>query len=199
MMQSEPNVSFEFFPPKTETAEAGLMEALGRLAPLAPLFVSVTCGAGGSVPARTVETISRIRQETSLRAAAHLTCIGAARDEVDATAHAYWEQSVRHIVALRGDVPRHAGPYRPRANAYAYAADLVAGLKRIAPFEISVAAYPETHPEAPSRDSDLENLWRKVDAGADRAITQFFFDGDAFLRFRDRAAAAGIAAPLVPG
>src|SRR5690625_1260678 len=133
MMRTEPSVSFEFYPPKREAAEAVLMATLGRLAPLAPLFVSVTCGAGGSVPARTVETISRIRAETSLRAAAHLTCIGASRDEIDAIARAYWAQGVRHIVALRGDSPFHAVPRRTSGNAYVYAADLVAGLKRIAP------------------------------------------------------------------
>ncbi|HEV7369555.1 methylenetetrahydrofolate reductase [Arenibaculum sp.] len=196
------SVSFEFFPPKTEKMEQGLWDAIRRLAPLGPAFVSVTYGAGGTTRERTHATVRRIQAETGLLAAAHLTCVGATRDEIDAVARSYWDAGIRHIVALRGDPP--GGPlsgaaYAPHPGGYAYAADLVEGLKRVADFEISVAAYPETHPEARSAGDDLENLRRKIDAGATRAITQFFFDDDAFLRFRDRAAAAGISVPIVPG
>ena len=192
-------VSFEFFPPKTEKMHQALWECVTRLAPLAPSFVSVTYGAGGSTRQRTHETVVRIVRETNLRPAAHLTCVGATRAEVDEVAHRYWEAGVRHIVALRGDPPEGEGRYQPHPQGYAFAADLVAALKRIADFEISVAAYPETHPEASSAEADLDNLKRKIDAGAARAITQYFFDVAVFFRFRDRARAAGITVPIVPG
>lgn len=195
-----PSVSFEFFPPKTEKAETQLWETIKRLAPLRPRFVSVTYGAGGTTRERTHAIVERIQKETSIPAAAHLTCVDATREEIDAIARAYWEAGIRHIVALRGDPPGGlGGTYQPTPGGYAYAADLVAGLRKVAPFEISVAAYPECHPQSTDAQSDLDNLKRKVDAGASRAITQFFFDPDAFLRFRDRAVAAGIRVPLVPG
>ncbi len=194
-----PAVSFEFFPPKTAEMEEKLWQTVQRLAPLRPDFVSVTYGAGGTTCARTHATVRRIRDETRLEPAAHLTCIGSARDEIDAVARAYWAAGIRHLVALRGDALAGAGAYRPHPGGYAYAADLVAGLKRVAPFEISVAAYPETHPEARDEAADLDNLKRKIDAGAGRAITQFFFDVAVYLRFRDRAHAAGIAVAIVPG
>ena len=197
-----PRISFEFFPPKTPEMEERLWKVVKRLEPLGPRFVSVTYGAGGSTRERTHATVRRIRQDTGLEPAAHLTCVAATSDEIDAVAHAYWEAGVRHIVALRGDPPAgmtSGERYAPHPGGYAFAADLVAGLKRVADFEISVAAYPETHPEAVSDNHDLDNLKQKLDAGANRAITQFFFDVDVFLRFRDRAAAAGIAVPIVPG
>lgn len=193
------NVSFEFFPPKTEKMQETLWDCVKRLEPLAPSFVSVTYGAGGSTRERTHDTVVRIARETALKPAAHLTCIGHSRGEVDDIARLYWDQGVRHIVALRGDAPEGSGKYVPTPGGYAYAADLVEGLKRVADFEISVAAYPETHPDAPSARFDLDNLKRKVDAGATRAITQYFFDVDVYRRFRDRARAAGIAIPIVPG
>ena len=192
-------VSFEFFPPKTEKMEATLWESVKTLEPLAPRFVSVTYGAGGSTRERTHATVERIARETSLAAAAHLTCVEASRGEIDDVAREYWAAGVRHIVALRGDPPVIGTPFAPHPEGYASAADLVAGLKRIAPFEISVAAYPEVHPEATCAQTDLDNLRRKIDAGADRAITQFFFSPDNFFRFRDAAAAAGIEAEIVPG
>ena len=194
-----PKLSFEFFPPRTEALEAQLWSCIRRLEPLAPRFVSVTYGAGGSTQARTHATVARIVRETSLTPAAHLTCVGASRAEVDEVARRYWAAGVRHIVALRGDAPAGAERYEPHPEGYAYAADLVAGLARIAPFEISVAAYPETHPTALSAEHDLDNLKRKLDAGATRAITQYFFGSEVFLRFLDRCAAAGITAPVVPG
>jgi len=194
-----PLVSFEFFPPKTPDMEAKLWLAIKRLEPLAPRFVSVTYGAGGSTRERTHATVARIRGETPLEPAAHLTCIGASRAEIDAVAARYREAGIRHVVALRGDPPAGAGAYRPQADGYAYAADLVAGLKRVADFEISVAAYPETHPEAVSPAADLDNLKRKIDAGASRAITQFFFDTAVYLRFVERVRRAGIEVPIVPG
>jgi methylenetetrahydrofolate reductase (NADPH) len=195
-----PLVSFEFFPPKTPEMEAKLWQAVKRLEPLAPRFVSVTYGAGGSTRERTHATVRRIRQETALEPAAHLTCVTATREEIDAVARDYWEAGIRHIVALRGDPPGGPGSgYMPHPGGYDYAADLVAGLKRAADFEISVAAYPETHPSARSPGQDLDNLKAKLDVGASRAITQFFFDVDVFLRFRDRAHAAGITVPIVPG
>ena len=194
-----PLVSFEFFPPKTEAMEATLWQAITRLAPLGPRFVSVTYGAGGSTRERTHATLARIRRETALEPAAHLTCVGASRVEIDAVARDYWCAGIRHIVALRGDPPAGSGAYQGHPQGYSRAVDLVAGLKQIADFEISVAAYPEVHPEATSAAADLDNLKRKVDAGATRAITQFFFDIEAFLRFRDRAAATDIAVPIVPG
>ncbi len=192
-------VSFEFFPPKSDEAAETLWQAIKRLEPLRPSYVSVTYGAGGTTRERTHSTVTRIANETSMKPAAHLTCVGATRDEVDQVAQAYWDGGIRHIVALRGDAPDGANRYEPYPGGYAYASDLVAGLKRIGDFEISVAAYPETHPEALSAEADLDNLKRKIDAGATRAITQFFFDPDVFLRFLDRARAAGIAIPIVPG
>jgi len=194
-----PLLSFEFFPPKTEALETQLWVCIRRLEPLRPRFVSVTYGAGGSTRARTHATVARIIQETALIPAAHLTCVGASRAEVDEVAHQYWDAGVRHIVALRGDPPADTGVYEPHPQGYRYAEDLVAGLRRVAEFEISVAAYPETHPRALSPEADLDNLKRKLDAGATRAITNFFFDTSVFLRFLDRCLAAGITAPIVPG
>ncbi|MGO8914462.1 MAG: methylenetetrahydrofolate reductase [Stellaceae bacterium] len=194
-----PLVSFEFFPPKTPEMEARLWQTVKRLEPLGPRFVSVTYGAGGTTRERTHSTVLRIRRETGLEPAAHLTCIGATGAEIDEIARRYWEAGIRHLVALRGDAPPGEGPYRPYPGGYPYAAELVEGLRRVADFELSVAAYPETHPEAPSAAADIDNLKRKIDAGATRAITQFFFDVDAYLRFLDRAAGAGIALPIVPG
>ncbi len=192
-------VSFEFFPPKTEKANQTLWQCIQRLAPLRPAYVSVTYGAGGSTRERTHSTVKRILDETALVPAAHLTCVGAERREIDDVARAYWDAGVRHVVALRGDPPEGVSKYQPHPGGYAYAADLVAGLKKVAPFEISVAAYPEVHPEAKSADADLDNLKRKIDAGASAAITQFFFDVDVYFRFLERAAKAGIAVPIIPG
>jgi methylenetetrahydrofolate reductase (NADPH) len=192
-------VSFEFFPPQTPKMEDALWRAVERLAPLAPSFMSVTYGAGGSTRERTHRTVLRIRTETEIEPAAHLTCVGASRAEIDEVARGYWEAGIRHVVALRGDPEAGTETYTPHPDGYRYAADLVAGLKHIADFEISVAAYPETHPEAPSAEFDLDNLKRKVDAGASRAITQFFFDGATYFRFLERAAKAGIEVPIVPG
>ena len=197
-LEGDIGVSFEFFPPKTEKMEAQLWDTFRTLEPLAPSFVSVTYGAGGSTRERTHATVARIAAESRVPPAAHLTCVEASRAEIDEVARAYWEAGVRHIVALRGDVPGGA-PYRAHPEGYANAIELVAGLKAVAPFEISVAAYPETHPDADCPQSDLDNLKRKLDAGATRAITQFFFSPDSFLRFRDAAAAAGINAPIIPG
>ena len=193
------SLSFEFFPPKTPEMERTLWDTVCALAPLEPAFVSVTYGAGGTTRERTHATVSRIVGEAGLTAAAHLTCVDATRDEIESVARGYWDAGVRHIVALRGDPPEGEDAYTPHPDGYAYAADLVTGLRAVAPFELSVAAYPETHPEAPSAAFDIDNLKRKADAGATRAITQFFFDNDVFLRFRDRVAAAGISIPLVPG
>ena len=193
-----PALSFEFFPPKNEALETQLWTCIRRLEPLAPRFVSVTYGAGGTTQARTHATVTRLVRESSLIPAAHLTCVGASREAVDAVAREYWESGVRHIVALRGDAPP-GEEYVPHPDGYHHAVDLVAGLKRIADFEISVAAYPEVHPTALSPDHDLDNLKRKLDAGATRAITNYFFEGEVFLRFLDRALAAGISAPIVPG
>jgi methylenetetrahydrofolate reductase (NADPH) len=192
-------VSFEFFPPKTETMAETLWNSIQTLAPLRPRFVSVTYGAGGSTRERTHATVERILKETPLTPAAHLTCVGASRAEVDDVAREYWDLGVRNIVALRGDPPEPGAKYQPHAQGYKDAADLVAGLKAVAPFDISIAAYPEVHPDSSSQSFDLENLKRKVDAGADRAITQFFFSADCFFRFRDAAAAAGIDVEIVPG
>ncbi len=194
-----PKLSFEFFPPRTEALETQLWTCIRRLEPLAPRFVSVTYGAGGSTQERTHATVQRILRETSLVPAAHLTCVGATRAEVDAVARMYFDAGVRHIVALRGDPSAGLAAYQPHPGGYAYAADLVAGLKRIGDFEISVAAYPEMHPTAVSPLADLDNLKRKIDAGAVRAITQYFFDTDTYLRFLDLALAAGIGVPIVPG
>ena len=193
------HVSFEFFPPGDAAMEATLWSSLQRLAPLAPSFVSVTYGADGSTRERTHNVVTRIQSNTTLTGAPHLTCIGASRAEILDIARSYWDEGIRHLVALRGDPPQRAGPYQPHPGGFAYASDLVAGLAALAPFEISVAAYPEVHPEARSAAHDLENLQRKIDAGATRAITQFFYDTAVFLRFRDRCARAGIHAPIVPG
>jgi methylenetetrahydrofolate reductase (NADPH) len=193
------DVSFEFFPPKTETMEATLWASVETLQPLRPRFVSVTYGAGGSTRERTHATVARIVRETNIPAAAHLTCVNASRDEIDAIADEYWAAGVRHIVALRGDPPVLGGRFEARPDGYASAADLVAGLKRRHDFEISVSAYPEVHPEAVSLATDLDALRAKLDAGASRAITQFFFEPDTFFRFRDAVAAAGIEAEIVPG
>jgi methylenetetrahydrofolate reductase (NADPH) len=192
-------VSFEFFPPKTEKMEQTLWESIKTLEPLHPRFVSVTYGAGGSTRERTHATVERILGETALTPAAHLTCVGAARDEVDEVARGYWDAGVRHVVALRGDPPEAGTKFAPHPGGYRDAAELVAGLKQVAPFDISVAAYPEVHPDSSSRAFDIENLKRKIDAGADRAITQFFFSPDCFLRFQDEVAAAGIDIEIVPG
>ena len=192
-------VSFEFFPPKTEKMEETLWDSIKTLEPLQPRFVSVTYGAGGSTRERTHATVERILKETSLTPAAHLTCVGATRNEVNQVARDYWDAGVRHIVALRGDPPEPGSKFQPHPDGYRDAADLVAGLKEVAPFDISVAAYPDVHPDSSSRRFDLENLKRKVDAGADRAITQFFFSAESFFRFRDQAADAGIDAEIVPG
>ena len=192
-------VSFEFFPPNDVEMEKTLWASIQRLAPLAPRFVSVTYGADGSTRERTHNVVTRILNETSLTPAPHLTCIGARREEILDVARAYWDAGVRHVVALRGDAPAGQGAYRPEPGGFAYAEDLVRGLRSVGDFEISVAAYPETHPEAPDAVFDLDRLKAKIDAGAQRAITQFFFDTDAFLRFRDRCAAHGIVAELVPG
>jgi methylenetetrahydrofolate reductase (NADPH) len=192
-------VSFEFFPPADAAMEATLWGSLERLAPLAPRFVSVTYGADGSTRERTHGIVTRIQRQTRLTGAPHLTCVGATRGEILDIARAYWEEGIRHVVALRGDPPHGQRGYCPHPDGFAFAADLVAGLRALAPFDISVAAYPEVHPEARSAAADLENLKRKIDAGATRAITQFFYDIGVFLRFRDRCAALGIDAPLVPG
>ena len=192
-------VSFEFFPPKTESMAQTLWASIQTLAPLNPRFVSVTYGAGGSTRERTHATVERILNETPLTPAAHLTCVGASRAEVDEVARDYWAAGVRHIVALRGDAPEPGAPFASHPDGYANAAELVAGLKSVAPFDISVAAYPEIHPDSGTRAIDLDNLKRKVDAGADRAITQFFFSADCFFRFQDEAAAAGLDVEIVPG
>jgi methylenetetrahydrofolate reductase (NADPH) len=200
---SDPIVSFEFFPPGDEAMAQQLWQSVQRLAPLRPSFVSVTYGADGSTRERTHEFVQRVRRETDLRVAPHLTCVGASRAEVLQIAQGYWQQGVRHLVALRGDAPAanlsSDGRYQPHREGFAYASDLVSGLRQVGQFEISVAAYPEGHPESGGVDADLENLKRKVDAGAGRAITQFFFETDFFLRYRDRCAAAGIQASIVPG
>ena len=192
-------VSFEFFPPKTEKMEQVLWGSIKTLEPLNPRFVSVTYGAGGSTRERTHATVERILKETPLTPAAHLTCVGATRDEVDEVARSYWEAGVRHIVALRGDPTEPGARFEPHDGGYRDAIDLVGGLKKVAPFDISVAAYPEVHPDSSTRRFDIDNLKRKVDAGADRAISQFFFSADCFFRFRDEAAAAGVEVEIVPG
>ena len=199
---SRPRVSFEFFPPKSDEAEANLWRAIQRLAPLNPAFVSVTYGAGGSTRERTHRTVSRILSETSLSPAAHLTCVEASRDEVDEVIRDYKASGVNHIVALRGDPPGGAGiggAYQPRADGYANATELAQAISRVGGFDITVGVYPERHPESPSIDHDIDVLKAKIDAGATRAVSQFFFDMDAFLRFRDRVRAAGVTIPLIPG
>lgn len=193
------NVSFEFFPPKTEKMEETLWASLKRLEPLGPKFVSVTYGAGGSTRERTHNTVVGIQKETSMTAAAHLTCVGSSKAEIDEIADRYWEEGIRHIVALRGDPAEGEEAYKPHPDGYAYAVDLVEGLKKRHDFEISVAGYPETHPDAPSAQFDIDYLKKKVDAGANRVITQYFFEPDTFLRYRDKAVAAGVNVPIVPG
>lgn len=193
------SVSFEFFPPATDELREQLWKVVQTLAPLDPRFVSVTYGAGGSTRDRTHATVARIIAEAHLPAAAHLTCVDASREEIHAVAEGYWQAGVRHIVALRGDMGAPGVPFRAHPQGYASAAELVAGLKAIAPFEISVAAYPEIYPDAASARADLDNLKRKFDAGASSAITQFFFEPETYFRFRDRVAAAGIDAPIYPG
>ena len=195
-------VSFEFFPPKSDEAEANLWKAIRRLEPLNPAFVSVTYGAGGSTRERTHRTVTRMLAETTLRPAAHLTCVEAGRDEVDQVIQDYKAAGVDHIVALRGDPPgggEIGGAYQPRADGYANATELARAVSAFGGFDISVGGYPEKHPESPSIDHDIDVLKAKVDAGATRAISQFFFDMDAFLRFRDRVRAAGVTIPLIPG
>ncbi len=195
-----PRVSFEFFPPKTEALEVQLWEAIRKLEPLGPSFVSVTYGAGGSTRDRTHRTVSRIVSETALKPAAHLTCVAASRSEVDEVLNEYWAAGVRHVVALRGDPPGGAGAaFAPHAEGYANATELVAGARKIADFEISVAVHPEKHPSSVRWEDEIANFKRKLDAGAARGISQFFFDADTFLRFRDRLNRAGVFAPVSPG
>ena len=194
-----PTVSFEFFPPKTERMASTLWQSVQRLTPFKPSFVSVTYGAGGTTRERTHETVRKITRETSLSAAAHLTCVSATSLEVDEIANDYWAMGVRHIVALRGDMPEPGQEYQPTVNGYAYASDLVTGLKKLHDFEISVAAYPETHPEARDLATEIDNLKRKFDAGASRAITQFFFETKDFLHYRDKMATAKLEMPIIPG
>lgn len=193
------DISFEFFPPKTEKMELQLWDAVRALEPLGPRFVSVTYGAGGTTRERTHATVARIQRETSLAAAAHLTCVEATKAEIDQVAHGYWAAGVRHIVALRGDPPTAGAKFASHPGGYENAAALVAGLKRLHPFEVSVAAYPECHPDSADDTVDLDNLKAKLDAGASRAITQFFHEPETFFRYRDKVAAAGIGAEIVPG
>jgi len=194
------NVSFEFFPPKSDAMEETLWRSIRRLEPLRPKYVSVTYGAGGSTRERTHATVGRILRETTLKPAAHLTCVSATREDVDEVIRDYWDLGVRHIVALRGDPPGGVGErYEPTPGGYINAADLVSGIKKIAPFEISVACYPEKHPESPSVEADIDMLKEKIDAGATGAISQFFFDNEVYFRFLDRVLAAGITVPIVPG
>lgn len=198
-MATSPTVSFEFFPPKTEKSEAQLWSVMEKLAPLKPAFFSVTYGAGGSTRNRTERVVRRINDEMPIRPAAHLTCVGATREEIDSLAHSWWDAGIRHIVALRGDPPQGESEYRAHPGGYANGAELVKGLKKIADFEISVAGYPEAHPDSPNIEADIDNLKRKVDAGANRILTQYFFYNDLFYRFRDNATAAGIEVPIIPG
>ncbi len=193
-------VSFEFFPPKTAEMEDRLWDTITKLSSLNPHFVSVTYGAGGSTRERTHRTVTRIATDTDLKPAAHLTCVSATRAEIDEVIRGYQAVGVGHIVALRGDPPEGIGErYTPHPEGYVNAADLTAGIRAIGDFEVSVGCYPEKHPESASFDADLDLLKQKIDAGATRAITQFFFEPDAFFRYRDRAAAAGVAIPIVPG
>lgn len=197
---TRPRVSFEFFPPKNEAMEQTLWASVKRLEPLQPAFVSVTYGAGGSTRERTHRTVKRIVDETTLKPAAHLTCVAASKAEVDAVVRDYWDAGVRHIVALRGDMPEGPGtPYQAHPDGYANGAELTAGIKDVADFEVSVSAYPECHPDSADWDTELDNLERKADAGASRAITQFFFDNALFDAYRERVAARGISIPIVPG
>lgn len=193
------NVSFEFFPPKSEKMETSLWESIRKLEPLNPEMVSVTYGAGGSTRERTHATISRMLKETSLTPAAHLTCVAASQGQIDDIAREYWDMGVRNIVALRGDMPEAGAAYVPHPEGYNNATDLVAGLKKIGDFKLSVAAYPESHPDSADQNVDIDNLKRKIDAGADQAITQYFFDVDMYFRFMDKVLAAGITVPIIPG
>ena len=192
-------VSFEFSPPRTDEAEARLWDAIRRLEPLAPAFVSVTYGAGGTTRERTHHTVRRIVEETTLKPAAHLTCVGHSRGEIDDIVRGYWDAGIRHIVALRGDMPDMTGAYQAHADGYQSTPELIAGIKRIGDFEISVSFYPERHPDSPSHGHDIRLLKEKVDAGATRALGQFCFDNDLTARFRDDAVAAGVTIPVVPG
>jgi methylenetetrahydrofolate reductase (NADPH) len=192
-------ISFEFFPPKTDKMRQNLWHAIEALASLRPRFVSVTYGAGGSTRENTHSIVTQVQRQTGIKAAAHLTCVGETRENIDAIARRYWDAGIRHIVALRGDPPEGCDCYEPMPGGYAFGADLVAGLKRVADFEISVGAYPEVHPEAASAAADMDNLKRKLDAGATRAITQFFFDNRDYFRFVEDAHRAGIDVPIVPG
>ena len=194
-----PHVSFEFFPPRTPEMEDKLWQAIKRLEPLAPDFVSVTYGAGGSTRERTHATVKRIVEETSLAPAAHLTCVGASRAEIDGVVENYWDAGIRHIVALRGDMPEMGAAYHAHADGYQSTPELIEAIKRIGDFEVSVSAYPEKHPDSASLDADLDLLKAKIDAGATRAITQFAFDSELHARFLERARAAGINVPIVPG
>ena len=192
-------VSFEFFPPKTPEMQEQLWRAVRRLEPLKPLFVSVTYGAGGSTRDRTHATVKRLVEETSLIPAAHLTCVGASRGEVDDVVRGYWDAGIRHIVALRGDMPELGARYVPHPDGYQSTPELIAGIRKIAPFEISVSCYPERHPESPTLDDDIALLEKKVAAGATRAVGQFCFSSEAIAEYRDRVAARGLAIPIVPG
>ena len=194
-----PLVSFEFSPPRSDEAEVALWGAIRRLEPLAPAFVSVTYGAGGTTRERTHATVRRMVEETSLKPAAHLTCVGASRGQIDDIVRAYWDAGIRHIVALRGDMPGMTGPYQPHSDGYRSTPELIGGITRIAPFEVSVSFYPERHPDSPSRAHDVDLLKAKMDAGAARALGQFCFDDDLTARFRDDAAKAGVTIPVVPG
>ncbi len=198
-MTAQPSISFEFFPPAPGAAEGRFWNTVERLAPLKPAFLSITYGAGGTTQARSDRIVRALIARGGLQPAGHLTCVGAARAAVDELARAWVQAGLRRVVALRGDMPGLSVPYAPHPEGYRDAADLVAGLRRIADFDISVAAYPECHPDSPTPAHDLDNLKRKFDAGADRALTQYFFDAEVYLRFRDRAAKAGIQAPIVPG
>ncbi len=193
-------VSFEFFPPKTDAMEERFWDSIHKLAPLHPRFVSVTYGAGGSTRERTLRMVKEVKAQTGVDAAAHLTCVGASRDEVDEVVRGYKDAGITRIVALRGDPAEGIGqPFIPHPDGYRNAADLVAGIRKIGDFDISVAAYPDKHPQSPDWDTEIDNLKRKLDAGATRAITQMFFDNDDYFRLVDRAQAAGITAPIVPG
>lgn len=196
---TKPSLSFEFFPPKTDAMEQKLWQAVQDLQPLEPEFVSVTYGAGGSTRERTHNTVRRLVEETPLKPAAHLTCVNASRAEVDEVARSYWDAGVKHIVALRGDPPQGMRDYTPHPEGYDYASQLVQGLKKVADFEVSVAAFPEKHPESPSFEADMDHLKQKIDAGATRAITQYFFDTEHYFRLLDRAVKSGVNIPIVPG
>jgi methylenetetrahydrofolate reductase (NADPH) len=199
-MSTTPKVSFEFFPPKTPEMEEKLWDSVRRLEPLRPDYVSVTYGAGGSTRERTHDIVRRMAADTSLKPAGHITCVAATRDEIDGVLRGYWNAGVKRIVALRGDPTAGIGTkYAPHPGGYAYASDLIAGARKIADFDISVGCYPEVHPDAPSLTAEIDNLKRKFDAGATRAITQFFFYPDVYFKFLDQARTAGITQPIVPG